>query len=34
VLYERRSAPAESPKSAGSFDLPIAVGILAGSGGI
>src|SRR4029077_1600940 len=25
-------APAEMPKSAGSFDLPIAVGILAGSG--
>src|SRR6478735_344930 len=25
-------APAELPKSAGSFDLPIAVGILAGSG--
>src|SRR5262245_47982566 len=27
-------APAELPKSAGSFDLPIAVGILAGSGQI
>ena len=25
-------APAELPKSAGSFDLPIAAGILAGSG--
>jgi magnesium chelatase family protein len=25
-------APAELPKSAGSFDLPIAIGILAGSG--
>ncbi|HEY3394061.1 MAG TPA: YifB family Mg chelatase-like AAA ATPase [Lacipirellulaceae bacterium] len=32
VLYERSLAPAELPKSAGSFDLPIAVGILAGSG--
>jgi magnesium chelatase family protein len=27
-------APAELPKSAGSFDLPIAIGILAGSGQI
>ena len=25
-------APAELPKNAGSFDLPIAMGILAGSG--
>jgi magnesium chelatase family protein len=32
VLYGPHHAPAELPKSAGSFDLPIAVGILAGSG--
>jgi magnesium chelatase family protein len=32
VLYGWHQAPAEMPKSAGSFDLPIAVGILAGSG--
>ena len=31
-LAERNSAPAELPKDAGSFDLPIALGTLAGSG--
>jgi len=32
VLYERSLAPAELPKQEASFDLPIGVGILAGSG--
>lgn len=32
ALYERSLAPAELPKQEASFDLPIGVGILAGSG--
>lgn len=32
MLYGRSSAPAELPKQAASFDLPIALGVLAGSG--
>src|SRR5215475_10110818 len=31
-LPRRRFAPAELPKNAASFDLPISLGILAGSG--
>jgi magnesium chelatase family protein len=34
VLYGRNLAPAELPKQAASFDLPIALGVLAGSGQI
>jgi magnesium chelatase family protein len=34
VLYGRYLAPAELPKQAASFDLPIALGVLAGSGQI
>jgi len=32
VLQRRNQAPAELPKNAGSFDLPISLGMLAGSG--
>ena len=32
MLYTRSSAPAELPKQASSFDLPIAMGLLAASG--
>src|SRR3954452_12869518 len=32
MLQRRSHAPAELPKDAGSFDLPIALGTLAGSG--
>lgn len=32
VLPRRNRAPAELPKNAGSFDLPISLGLLAGSG--
>jgi predicted ATPase with chaperone activity len=33
-LHWRDNAPADLPKEAASFDLPIALGILAGSGQI
>jgi predicted ATPase with chaperone activity len=32
ALRSRHGAPADLPKEAASFDLPIALGILAGSG--